>query len=91
MNTLTQYFSADTQNYHGILDERFHDLAVHFSRLQDARTDQGGAALAVYFGTQKLSIFLRVKNLVMSCGMPIRFLSVTQLVKAYLQHWHISS
>lgn len=54
MNTLTQYFSADTQNYHGILDERFHDLAVHFSRLQDARTDQGGAALAVYFVTQKV-------------------------------------
>lgn len=45
---------ADTQNYHGILDERFIDLAHQFSRLQDARTGQGGAALAVYFRGQKV-------------------------------------
>lgn len=31
---------ADTHNYHGILDERFIDLAHQFSRLQDARTDK---------------------------------------------------
>lgn len=45
---------ADTHNYHGILDERFIDLAHQFSRLQDARTGQGGAALAVYFRGQKV-------------------------------------
>ncbi|SEO34525.1 serine hydrolase domain-containing protein [Acinetobacter sp. yr461] len=45
---------ADTQNYYGILDERFIDLAHQFSRLQDARTGQGGAALAVYFRGQKV-------------------------------------
>ena len=45
---------VDTHNYHGILDERFIDLAHQFSRLQDARTGQGGAALAVYFRVRKL-------------------------------------
>ncbi|MEB3863640.1 beta-lactamase family protein [Acinetobacter sp. IK31] len=45
---------ADTHNYHGILDERFIDLAHQFSRLQYARTGQGGAALAVYFRGQKV-------------------------------------
>lgn len=45
---------ADTHNYHGILDERFIDLAHQFSRLQDARTGQGGAALAVYLEAKKL-------------------------------------
>lgn len=45
---------ADTHNYHGVLDERFIDLAHQFSRFQDARTDQGGAALTVYFRGQKV-------------------------------------
>jgi len=39
---------ADTHNYHGILDERFIDLAHQFSRLQDARTGQGGAASGLF-------------------------------------------
>ncbi|MPW43013.1 serine hydrolase domain-containing protein [Acinetobacter guerrae] len=54
MSALTEILFADTHNYRGTLDERFHDLAVQFSRLQDARTDQGGAALAVFFQGQKV-------------------------------------
>ncbi|USA54066.1 beta-lactamase family protein [Acinetobacter sp. C32I] len=45
---------ADTHHYHGSVDERFIDLASQFSRLQDARTQQGGAALVVYFQGQKV-------------------------------------
>ena len=45
---------ADTHNYHGKVDERFIDLATQFSRLQDARSHQGGAALVVYFKGQKV-------------------------------------
>lgn len=45
---------ADTHNYHGSVDERFIDLASQFSRLQDARSQQGGAALVVYFQGQKV-------------------------------------
>ena len=54
MSALTEILFADTHNYHGFADERFHDLAEHFSRLQDARTEQGGAALAVYFQGHKV-------------------------------------
>ncbi|MEG2434628.1 MAG: serine hydrolase domain-containing protein, partial [Acinetobacter sp.] len=36
------------------VDVRFSDLARQFSRLQDARTEQGGAALVVYFEGQKV-------------------------------------
>lgn len=45
---------ADTHHYHGSVDERFIDLAHQFSRLQDARSQQGGAALVVYFQGQKV-------------------------------------
>lgn len=45
---------ADTHNYHGNVDDRFADLATQFSRLQDARSHQGGAALVVYFKGQKV-------------------------------------
>ncbi|MGL5159285.1 MAG: serine hydrolase domain-containing protein, partial [Acinetobacter junii] len=45
---------ADTHNYHGKVDHRFIDLATQFSRLQDARSHQGGAALVVYFQGQKV-------------------------------------
>ncbi|NNP74601.1 esterase [Acinetobacter sp. Ac_3412] len=45
---------ADTHHYQGSVDERFIDLASQFSRLQDARTQQGGAALVVYFQGQKV-------------------------------------
>lgn len=54
MSALTEILFADKQNYHGSIDQRFHDLAEQFSRLQDARTEQGGAALAVYFHGQKV-------------------------------------
>lgn len=54
MSALTEILFADTHNYHGSIDERFYDLAEQFSRLQDARTEQGGAALAVYFQGQKV-------------------------------------
>ena len=52
---------VDTHNYHGILDERFIDLAHQFSRLQDARTGQGGAALAVYFRVESCRYLHRSK------------------------------
>jgi len=45
---------ADTHHYQGSVDERFIDLASQFSRLQDARSQQGGAALVVYFQGQKV-------------------------------------
>ncbi|MCH7337685.1 beta-lactamase family protein [Acinetobacter sp. NIPH 2699] len=45
---------ADTHHYHGNVDERFIDLAKQFSRLQDARSHLGGAALVVYFQGQKV-------------------------------------
>ena len=45
---------ADTHNYHGKVDHRFIDLATQFSRLQDARSHQGGATLVVYFQGQKV-------------------------------------
>ena len=45
---------ADTHHYQGSVDEQFIDLAHQFSRLQDARSQQGGAALVVYFQGQKV-------------------------------------
>jgi CubicO group peptidase (beta-lactamase class C family) len=45
---------ANTHNYQGHVDNRFIDLASQFSRLQDARSHQGGAALVVYFKGQKV-------------------------------------
>ncbi|OTG82964.1 serine hydrolase domain-containing protein [Acinetobacter sp. ANC 4648] len=54
MGQLKDIIFANTENYHGIVDERFYDLAQQFSRLQDARVDHGGAALAVYFQGQKV-------------------------------------
>lgn len=68
---------VDTHNYHGILDERFIDLAHQFSRLQDARTGQGGAALAVYFRYQKVvDIYTGLKS---------------QLKLGNLTHWQFAT
>ncbi|OTG65180.1 serine hydrolase domain-containing protein [Acinetobacter silvestris] len=54
---------ANTENYQGLVDERFQDLAQQFSRLQDARVDHGGAALAVYFqGKKVVDIFTGKKS-----------------------------
>ncbi|WP_130804724.1 serine hydrolase domain-containing protein [Acinetobacter ihumii] len=54
MNAVTEILFADKHNYQGWVDPHFTDLATQFSRLQDARTEQGGAALAVYFQGQKV-------------------------------------
>lgn len=54
MQPIKDYLFADQHNYQGDVDARFRDLARQFSRLQDARTDQGGAALVVYFQGQKV-------------------------------------
>ncbi|WP_120430075.1 serine hydrolase domain-containing protein [Acinetobacter baylyi] len=63
MNALTEVLFGDTRNYHGSVDERFIDLAEQFSRLQDARIEQGGAAVVVYFQGQKvLDIFTGKKS-----------------------------
>ncbi|WP_109439992.1 serine hydrolase domain-containing protein [Acinetobacter haemolyticus] len=51
---IKEFLVANTQNYHGTVDERFKDLATQFSRFQDARSHQGGAALVVYFQGQKV-------------------------------------
>lgn len=54
MQQLKDYLFANTANYQGHVDERFLDLARQFSRMQDARTDLGGAALVVYFQGRKV-------------------------------------
>ena len=54
MQPIKDYLFADQHNYQGNVDERFSDLARQFSRLQDARSEQGGAALVVYFEGQKV-------------------------------------
>ncbi|OTG71337.1 esterase [Acinetobacter sp. ANC 4169] len=54
MQQLKDYLFANTANYQGHVDERFIDLATQFSRMQDARTDLGGAALVVYFQGHKV-------------------------------------
>jgi len=54
MQPIKDYLFADQHNYQGNVDEHFSDLARQFSRLQDARTEQGGAALVVYFEGQKV-------------------------------------
>ena len=54
MQQLKDYLFANTANYQGYVDERFIDLARQFSRMQDARTDLGGAALVVYFQGHKV-------------------------------------
>lgn len=41
MKPIKQYLSASTENYLGYVDPRFQDLAVQFSRFQDARAEQG--------------------------------------------------
>lgn len=38
MKPIKQYLSASTENYQGYVDPRFQDLAVQFSRFQDARS-----------------------------------------------------
>jgi CubicO group peptidase (beta-lactamase class C family) len=54
MNKIKEYIFANTENYQGQVDKRFKDLAKQFSRMQDARAEQGGAALVVYFQGQKV-------------------------------------
>ncbi|WP_407303429.1 serine hydrolase domain-containing protein [Acinetobacter sp.] len=54
MNKIKQYIFANPENYQGYVDERFKNLAKQFSRMQDARTEHGGAALVVYFQGQKV-------------------------------------
>lgn len=54
MSSLTDIIFANTKNYQGYVDERFQDLAAQFSRLQDGRSENGGAALSVYFQGQKV-------------------------------------
>ena len=54
MNKIKEYIFANRDNYQGHVDKRFKDLATQFSRMQDARAEQGGAALVVYFQGQKV-------------------------------------
>lgn len=54
MNKIKEYIFANRDNYQGHVDKRFQDLATQFSRMQDARAEQGGAALVVYFKGQKV-------------------------------------
>ncbi len=58
MNGFKQYLLAEKDSYQGYVDERFQGLAEQFSRMQDARSDQGGAAVAVYFQGQKVVLLL---------------------------------
>lgn len=54
MNQVKDILFADPKNYLGQAEADFQDLAALFSRLQDARSTQGGAALTVYFQGQKV-------------------------------------
>lgn len=64
LNQIQAYRHAATDHFEGYVDPRFIDLATQFSRLQDARSKQGGAALAVYFHGQKVvDIFTGQKTL----------------------------
>lgn len=54
MSRIKDIIFADTQHFKGSIDERFIDLAEQFSRLQDARSTLGGAALTVYFQGKKV-------------------------------------
>src|SRR5690606_16490426 len=54
LQPLKDYVLADKENYQGVVDKRFKALAEQFSRLQHARTEQGGAALVIYFQGQKV-------------------------------------
>lgn len=54
MSAIKDIIFANTHNYKGEVDERFQDLAIQFSRLQDRRSEYGGAALVVYFRDQKV-------------------------------------
>lgn len=54
MQPIKDYLFAQIDHYQGDVDPRFQDLATQFSRFQDARSDQGGAALVVYFKGQKV-------------------------------------
>lgn len=63
MKLIRDYLHADHNNYQGHVDPRFKDLATNFSRLQDSRSEQGGAALAVYFkGEKVVDIFTGKKS-----------------------------
>jgi hypothetical protein len=74
---------ADTHNYHGKVDHRFIDLATQFSRLQDARSHQGGAALVVYFQGQKVVDIFTGKNLKNKIGNLILWQCVIRQVKEF--------
>lgn len=64
MSGLTDIIFANTKNYQGYVDERFEDLAIQFSRLQDGRCENGGAALTVYFQKEKvIDIYTGQKSL----------------------------
>lgn len=54
MQPIKDYIFAAKNHYSGYVDPRFQDLAVQFSRFQDARSNSGGAALTVYFQKQKV-------------------------------------
>lgn len=63
MSAIKEILFADKKNFHGDVDERFVDLAEQFSRLQDGRTQLGGAALTVYFqGKKVVDIFTGKKS-----------------------------
>lgn len=86
MQPIKDYLFADQHNYQGDVDARFRDLARQFSRLQDARTDQGGAALVVYFQGQKLSISIPGRSLSLKTGSPIPCHYAIPLAKVYWRH-----
>lgn len=63
MQPIKDYLFAQTDHYQGDVDPRFQDLVTQFSRFQDARSDQGGAALVVYFKGQKVvNIYTGMKS-----------------------------
>ena len=83
MNGLKGVIFADKLNYQGYVDHRFKDLAEQFSRLQDGRAEQGGAALAVYFQGKKVVDIYTGKNPILNNGIVKHYPFVIQLEKVF--------
>lgn len=89
MQAVKYYLFAQTNNYQGKVDPRFQDLAQQFSRMQDTRTEQGGAALVVYFQGKKVVDIWTGKSPKLNNGKPIRRQYVIPQAKVCLQRLHI--
>ena len=86
--TFKGLYFAETENYRGWVAPEFHDLAMQFSRLQNARSQQGGAALASVLSRSVVDIYTGKKS--PSEDWQADTLSVCYSTgKVYWRHWRI--